>query len=139
MKDNYNINNISKSGSHVSIASIDREMTTDRHSPIIALDNVGDPLNNSHSLNIDNINNIGTGGFPDFSAKLKLPSNSDVVALKRLSRFAENDNTALTSSSEDDNLLSSPESFSEGIANNNAVAIYPGSLSKMRNVTYKIT
>ena len=60
-------------------------------------------LINSYSLNIDNINNIGTGGFPDFSALLKLPrwkkssgllyclNEADVVALERLSRFAEND------------------------------------------------
>ena len=45
----------------------------------------GDPLNISQSLNNSNINNVGTGGFPD---------------------FAENDNTALTSSSEDDSTSS---------------------------------
>ena len=46
----------------------------------------GDPLSNSNSLNNNDVSNIGTSGFPN-SSKYE----------------SENDNTALTSSSEDDN------------------------------------
>jgi hypothetical protein len=54
------------------------------------LANAGDPLNNSYSLD-NNTNNIDNPGF------------------RSLTSFARNDNTALTSSSEDDSLLSSSD------------------------------